>query len=414
MSDLLNRVQRRAGRVLRELLPHHEHYRPTGVHASSRELAARPSSGARYWPVVPAHTSHLVIPEGFAEAVSVYESLAHSKPHTEEEMPEAFVLALPHGRLYADNWDSVAIIAADDKLVGDVSFQHARQGWAMLAPPQNNIFSQRYFQEPVSVAGTVLSLLAGGGAAMGNYYHWLIDSLPRLHLVREAGLFAEIDYFLVYDKTCSFVRESLLALGIRPQQLIDVTTHRHLRAKRLLVTTPVRGYGRHSPYWVSQFLHRAYLSVPPAAPRFAPRVFISRRDASMRRLLNEPAVEAVLREFGFQTYALSDLSFAEKVNLFSRAEALIGTVGAGMANLVFAAPGTPLLEFHPATFVEPESVDTAYRAGLAYHWLTGRPSAPASANYYDARHLDLWIDPAALRAAVRAMLLPAPARQLVN
>lgn len=414
MSELLNRVQRRAGRLLRELLPHCEHYRPTGVHASSRELAARQSSGARYWPAVPAHTSHLQLPEGFAEAVSVYESPAHSKPHAEEEMPEAFVLALPHGRLYADNWDSVAIIAADDKLVGDVSFQHTRQSWTMLPPARNNIFSQRYFQEPVPVAGTVLSLLAGGGAAMGNYYHWLIDSLPRLHLVREAGLLAEIDYFLVYDKTCGFVRESLLALGIRPDQLIDVATHRHLRAKRLLVTTPVRGSGRHSPYWVRGFLCRAYLSVPPAAPRFGPRVFISRRDASMRRLLNEPAVEAVLREFDFRTYVLSDLSFADKVNLFSHAEAIVGTVGAGMANLMFAAPGTPLLEFHPATFVEPESVDTAYRAGLPYHWLTGRPSAPASANYYTARHLDLWLDPCQLRAAVRELLKPVAAPELVR
>ncbi|NVO32562.1 glycosyltransferase family 61 protein [Hymenobacter lapidiphilus] len=410
ISDLLNRVQRRAGRVLRELLPYQEQYRPTGVHASSRELAARPASGANYWSVVPAHTSHLVLPEGFAEAVPVYESEAHSKPRAEEYMPEAFVLALPHGRLYADNWDSVAIISADNQLVGDVSFQHTRQGWAMLGPAQNNIFSQRYFQEPVPVAGTVLSLLAGGGAAMGNYYHWLIDSLPRLHLVCEAGLLAEVDYFLVYDKYCSFVRESLLALGIRPEQLIDVATHRHLRAERLLVTTPVRGNGRHSPYWVSQFLRAAYLAVPPAAPRFAPRVFISRRDATMRRLLNEPAVEAVLREFDFQTYVLSDLCFADKVNLFSHAEALIGTVGAGMANLMFAAPGTPLLEFHPSTFVEPESVDTAYRAGLVYHWLTGRPSTPASAHHSAARQLDLWIDPVELRTAVSG-LLPVPARQ---
>ena len=232
--------------------------------------------------------------------------------------------------------------------------------------------------------------------------------------MREAGLWAEIDYFLVYDKTCAFVRESLLALGIRPEQLIDVATHCHLRARRLLVTTPVRGSGRHSPYWVSQFLRAAYLRVPPTTPRFARRVFISRRDASMRRLLNEAAVEAVLREFDFQTYVLSDLCFTEKVNLFSGAEALIGTVGAGMANLMFATPGMPLLELHPDTFVEPESADTAYRAGLAYHWLTGRPSAPASANYYAARHLDLWIDPDELRAAITQLLLPAPARQLVS
>ena len=408
MPYLLNRARRRATRLLHEMLPYNEHHRPTGVHASSRALAAHHASGARYWPVVPAYTSHLVVPPGFSEAVSVYESQAHGKPQPTEEMPEAFVVALPYGRLYADNWDSVAVMAADNKLVGDVSFQHARRGWALTSPAENNIFAQRYFQEPVAVAGTVLTLLAGGGAAMGNYYHWLIDSLPRLYLVREAGLLAEIDYFLVYDKDCPFVRESLLALGIRPEQLLDVRTHRHLRATRLLATSPVRGGGRHSPFWVSQFLRRSYLPPPLSSHRFAPRVFISRRDASMRRLLNEAEAEAVLHELGFETYVLSELSLLEKADLFSGAEALVGTVGAGMANLMFATPGTPLLELHPATFVEPESADTAYRVGLPYQWLACPPSAAGSTSYYAARHLDLYVDPAALRTAVGRLLRGVP------
>lgn len=408
MPELLNRAKRRATRLLHEMLPYNEHYRPRGLHASSRELAGHRWSGARYWPVVPAYTSHLVLPPGFSEAVSVYESQAHGKPRAEEHMPEAFVVALPYGRLCADNWDSVAVIAADNKLVGDVSFQHVRRGWAITPPAENNIFSQRYFEEPVMVNGTVLTLLAGGGAAMGNYYHWLIDSLPRLHLVREAGLFDKIDYFLVYDKECSFVRESLLALGIRPEQLLDVSTHHHLRAQQLLATSPVRGGGRHSPYWLSHFLRRHYLPATLSLPRFAPRVYISRRDAGMRRLLNEAAAEAVLREFGFETYVLSELSLLDKAELFNGAEALVGTVGAGMANLMFATPGTPLLELHPHTFVEPESADTAYRVGLPYQWLACQPSSPGSTSYYSARHLDLYVDPAALRTALRRLLQHLP------
>ena len=404
MPTLLDRAHRRVGRLLRELLPHNEHYRPVGIHSSSRTLASQRASGARYWPVVPAHASQLVVPAGFGEAVSVYESAAHGRPLAREWMPEAFVLALPQGRLYADNWDSVAVIAADNQLVGDVSFQHRRRGWAITTPPDNNIFDQRYFRPPVAVAGTVLTLLAGGGAAMGNYYHWLIDSLPRLYLAQQAGLLDEIDYFLVYDKDEPFVRESLLALGIRAGQLLDVRTHRHLRAERLLATSPVRGGGRHAPAWLPAFLSAHYRPAAPPRRRFAPRVFVSRRDATMRRLLNEAEAEAVLREFGFETYVLSELSLLEKAELFGGAEAIVGTVGAGMANLMFATPGTPVLELHPATFVEPESADTAYRVGLPYHWLTGRPSVPGSTSYYAARHLDLWVDPVELRAALRQLV----------
>ncbi|UOQ96694.1 glycosyltransferase family 61 protein [Hymenobacter sp. 5317J-9] len=403
MPEILGRAQRRAGRLLRELLPHNDHYRPLGVHASSRALAAT-TEAVRYRPVVPAFTSRLVIPEGFYKAVSVYESTAHGKPRAEEAMPEAFVLELLGGRLYADNWDSVAVIAPDNYLVGDVSFQHNRLGWTLTAPEANNIFDQRYFLEPVRVPGTVLSLLSGGGAAMGNYYHWLIDSLPRLHLLREAGLFDEIDYFLVYDRKNQFVLDSLLHLGIADARIVDVTTHRHLQAERLLVTSPVRAGGRHSPPWVRTFLQQAYLPVPAATRRFAPRVYISRRDASMRRVLNEAEAEQILAGLGFKTYVLSDLSFIEKVALFSGAEAIVATVGAGMANLMFATPGTPVLELHPHTFVEPESMDTAYRVGLPYYWLTCQPSSERSTSYYHARHLDLFVDPRELLHAVRRML----------
>ncbi|WP_035563453.1 glycosyltransferase family 61 protein [Hymenobacter sp. IS2118] len=406
IPQLLGRVQRRAGRLLRELLPYNDHYRPLGVHQSSRALAAT-RRDVRFWPVVSAYTSRLVIPKGFYTAVSVYESTAHGKPRTEEAMPEAFVLELLGGRLYADNWDSVAVIAPDNYLVGDVSFQHNRLGWTLTAPEANNIFAQRYFLEPVQVPGTVLSLLSGGGAAMGNYYHWLIDSLPRLHLLRESGMFDEIDYFLVYDRNNRFVLDSLLQLGIADARIIDVTTHRHLQAGRLLVTSPVRGGGRHSPPWVSSFLQQAYLPMPAANHRFASRVYISRRDASMRRVLNEPAVEEVLAGLGFKTYVLSDLSFMEKVALFSGAEAIVATVGAGMANLMFAPPGTPVLELHPHTFVEPESMDTAYRVGLPYHWLTCQPSSERSTSYYHARHLDLLVEPRQLLNAVRRMLCQA-------
>jgi hypothetical protein len=400
MSELLDRVQRRAGRLLRQLVPYNGHFRPTGVHQRSAELAARPGSALTYHEIVPARISRLEMPPAYYDAISVYPGMYHGKPNLTEDTLAAFVIEIANGRVYADNWDSVAIIGPDNKLVGDVSFQHSRATWSMCPPEENNIFQQRYFLEPVRVSGTVCSLLAGGGAAMGNYYHWLVDSLPRLHLVREAGLFAGIDYFLVYDRNSSFVRDSLTALGIRPEQIIDVTTHRHLQAERLIVTSSVRGNGRHTPEWATGFLGSAYLPLPASVRTFSPLVYVSRRDASMRRELNEAEFLPILKEFGFESYALSELSFIEKVSLFSGAEAIVSPVGAGLANLVFAQAGTPLLELHPHTFVEPEAYDTAYRVGMPYQWLIC-PAVAECDNFYDARRMDFTVPPAELRQALQ-------------
>ncbi|RTQ48960.1 glycosyltransferase family 61 protein [Hymenobacter gummosus] len=394
MHQLLERAQRRAGRLLREWLPHNLHYRPVGIHARSRDLAEVPKAAATYYEVVAAHTSHTDIPAAFFEAASAYGGHLHSKPPRTEQVPAAFVLELQQGRLYADNNDSVAVIAADDRLVGDASFQYTNKTWETIRPEDNNIFRQAYFLEPVPVAGTVCSLLAGGGAAIGNYYHWLIDSVPRLHLLQAAGLLGEVDYFLVYNRNWRFVQQTMAALGIRPEQLIDVTTHRHLRAERLLVTSPVRGTGAHTPAWACDFLRRSFLPPDPAlvaAHQYSPYVYISRRDAEARHVVNEAAVEELLRPYGFRTYVLSQLSFAEKVTLFAGARAIIAPVGAGLSNLTFCAPGTCLLELLPQGFVVPDFMELAYRLGLRYDWLVC-PHPQAATSLGDARREDLTVD----------------------
>lgn len=389
---MLQRIQRRAGRLLRELVPHNLRYRPTGVHPHSQALAAQPGSGATYQEIAPAYTSRLEVPPGFHDLC-----VAYDKPHPEEQVPAAFVLTLAGGRLYADNFDSVAIIAADGQLVGDASFQFAKKEWSLIQPEDNNIFRQRYFIPPVPVAGTVCNLLSGGGAGTGNYSHWLLDSLPRLHLVREAGLWDSIDYFLVYDRHNGFVRETMALLGVGPERLLDVQTHRHLRAEQLVVPSAVRGRGRHFPTWAFEFLRTAYGPARQAVTRtFSPLVYINRRDAAVRRVTNEAEVQALLQPYGFETYQLSALSLAEKAALFAQARVIVSPVGAGLANIGFCTPGAVLIELLPHHFVVPDFLEMSSRLGVRHYPLISAPAA-AGANAYDDRLEDLAVEIPALR-----------------
>lgn len=367
MPDILNRGRLRAGRLLRELLPRHEQYRPVGVHSSSRGLAARPGSGASYLEAYPAQVSYLnVMPDLYAHPTNY--GGRHAKPNRVEQVPAAFVLALAGGRLLADNALSVAVISPDNRLVGDASFQYDPLRADLARPEENNVFAQRWFSEPRRVRGTVASLLAGGGAASGNYYHWLIDSLPRLHLLKKAGLWNEIDYFLVYNGQRRFVADSLRALGIRPGQVLDLRTHRHLVADRLLVTSPVRGTGTHTPQWACSFL-RQELRAAAAPQTFGPFVYLSQRDAPARHVLNEPEVEALLRPYGFETHVLADYSFGQQLALFAGARAVVAPTGAGLANLVFAPAGTSVVELFPRHFTVVEYPELCYRLGLRHRYL---------------------------------------------
>ncbi|WP_226174530.1 glycosyltransferase family 61 protein [Hymenobacter lucidus] len=354
-------------------MPHNLRFRPVGVHGSSQQLAAHPGSGATYREIYPAYLSQWPVTDKLYAQISDYGGL-HAKPNRTEKQPAAFVLTLEQGRLLADNTLSVAVLSADNKLVGDASFQYDVARADLARPEDNTIFGQRWFKAPVQVRGTVCSLLSGGGAATGNYYHWLIDSLPRLHLVQEAGLWESIDYFLIYDKKRQFVVDSLLALGIRSEQIVDVSTHGHLVADRLLVTSPVRGQGTHNPEWACDFLRQALL--PAAAPQqFSPYVYLSRRDAPGRHVLNEDHVEEMLAPYGFESHVLSDYTFTQQIALFAGAKMVVAPTGAGLANLVFAPVGTPVIEMFPKHFTVMEYPELCYRLGLSHQFLVSEPVA---------------------------------------
>ncbi|MBX0290434.1 glycosyltransferase family 61 protein [Hymenobacter sp. HSC-4F20] len=406
MHDVVLRARRKAGRLLREWIPQNLHYRPVGVHPSSRELAARPGGGVAYFGVVPAYTSQLHVPDDFYDKASVYEGL-HDKPHRQEKVPAAFVVELIDGRVYADNFNSVAVIAADNRLVGDVSFQYDGARWDLTPPESNNIFRQRYFVAPRELPGTVCNLLSGGGAASGNYYHWLIDSLPRLHLVREAGLLDAVDYFLVYDKSKRFVQGTMAALGIGPERLVDVTENPHVRARCLLATPGVRGNLTHTPVWACDFL-RSILLPPPAVNRtFSPYIYISRRDAPGRHILNEDALEAMLREYGFETHTLTPYSQDEKTALFAQAKVIVSSVGAGLANIVVSPRGAQLIELFPSSFVVADYLEFTSRLGMDHQYLVCETPNPSQTRT-GAQRDHLIVDLEALRPLVETALQRQP------
>lgn len=82
--------------------------------------------------------------------------------------------------------------------------------------------------------------------------------------------------------------------------------------------------------------------LPPSRRR---RLYITRRDAQMRRVENEAEVVAALLPFGFETVELEGMAVTEQVLLFAAAEIVVGPHGAGFVNTVFSPSGSGILEF---------------------------------------------------------------------
>jgi capsular polysaccharide biosynthesis protein len=70
------------------------------------------------------------------------------------------------------------------------------------------------------------------------------------------------------------------------------------------------------------------------------RLYISRRKATLRRIVNESEIIPILEAHGFETVLCEDLSLAEQIGLFAKTTAVIGAHGAGLTNLIYCDPGS--------------------------------------------------------------------------
>lgn len=230
-----------------------------------------------------------------------------------------------------------------------------------------------------------------------SHYHWLIDYLPRLYTVEQFAHLRGLPLLVGSNISAAHVA-SLAHLGIPASQLIRLDPASVVRCRHLWVPSILSDMlGLHPVAF--KWLRRRFASLVSAAAK-RERLFVSRRDAATRRLVNEDAVMAEAARFGFTCIEAGRMDFAEQVARFGAAGAVIGVTGSGLSNAVFAPADAVFVELHNleqgAAFIE---VLTA-QLGQRYVRLTGEPRADAART---AHNYDFTFDPPRLRAALLAL-----------
>jgi hypothetical protein len=297
----------------------------------------------------------------------------------------SFVATLMTGHVTHDA--GVVMHAGDDVLV-DVS------GIGFASDNPTNPLHLSHLPRPRQTSDTVAVLTTGPNH---NYYHWLIEALPKLDLYERSGI--AIDRFYAPIQT-RFQRETLALLGIPREQIVPATHHAHLAPARLVVSSSHGSLSRAK----TDFLFRRLTADVGHWAGPAPRIFISRRGP--RSIVNEREVLRALRPLGFERLRLEGMPLAKQIAVFSRAECVIGPHGAGLTNLLFCSSGTPVIEigtpYRPwACFYE-----IAHHRGLDYHLHMASPTRIRHFNPQTAvGDSDLRVDPVGLRDVIEAVLL---------
>jgi capsular polysaccharide biosynthesis protein len=236
------------------------------------------------------------------------------------------VAVLKSGRLVTSEG---LVVTADGLLVEeslwDADHRARSELWRHRLPPA------------VRVDGTHASIIS---LWCENYFHWLLDALPRIALLEEAG---ESQHRLVVpEQLRSFQLESLRALGYDAGRLTRFAGGQ-LAPDVLVWPSPAAHVGyptRRNVEW----LRRRLVRLPRAGRR---RIYVSRSDATTRVVVNEPELMSALQPYGFERVLPHDLSFGDQVALFADAEIVVGPHGAGLSNMVFARDASVCEIVHP-------------------------------------------------------------------
>jgi hypothetical protein len=234
---------------------------------------------------------------------------------------------------------------------------------------------QRLFPRISDVPGVVVSLVADGQM---NYYRWLMETLPRFELLRRN----EVKFDLLYCcQTMPFHRESMRALaGTAP--LLPSEKNTFIRARELVVPDFVD----ESEPWIVPWLQKQFLPLAGSTKLATDkRIYITRRQATGRRVVNEADLLSRLEPLGFRPVILENLSFTDQISLFRQAEMIVAPHGAGLANLVFCSPPVVVIELiaekYPFTFYP----EICRRLLLQHHRVHCDPVDPARMRTSDLR-----------------------------
>ena len=204
--------------------------------------------------------------------------------------------------------------------------------------------------------------------AASNYAAWLFGSLPRLAAYSEHSDLP----IVLHGEVANYHLESLHAMGIAQERLRIHGAHVRIECKELYYCTT--SYFHHAPSATGVrhvrervLAQRGALVGEAAGESAGKRLYLARRHAKDRPLLNEAEVVTLFERHGFTAIDPERHSFAEQMRFAAGAQVLAGPYGANLANMVFAENARKLLIL--GTKHQPEFARLASALGINF-WHT--------------------------------------------
>ncbi|MCL6260427.1 glycosyltransferase family 61 protein [Aquiflexum sp. TKW24L] len=228
----------------------------------------------------------------------------------------------------------------------------------------------------------------------GNYFHWFAECLPRL-LFSEA--FQE-GHVVILPKSLSkfsFVKESLDLMGVKFEFF---EKNQNYVISELILTSLIGRISEYRKELLVEVGHRlkvGFLNIKPWR-----KIYIRRKPAKARNILNEEAVLKVMEEFQVEVHDFEGYSLMEQIKIINATCLLVSIHGAGLTNMIFMPYTGSVLEFRNEVDGGPSTncyFNLSSELGIKYFYLTNKSTSPKT------NHADFTIDIKKLRGVLKEL-----------
>ena len=201
-----------------------------------------------------------------------------------------------------------------------------------------------------------------GGNGSWNYYHWLLEILPKIKYFIDFGVLKNGVKILVpneFEKYESFKSLLYLALSELACDIVVMPFRESVHVKKLYVVTtptnivfntfgePVKPFHYIFRPDVVDYLRRLVLSHLENNEKIKhryDRIFLARSNSTARQY-NQNEIIELFEKYDFNVIYPEKLTLWEQVSLFHHAKFIVGPSGAAWSNMVFCREGTKAISW---------------------------------------------------------------------
>lgn len=209
------------------------------------------------------------------------------------------------------------------------------------------------------------NVAVGYRAGWKNYYHWTTQCLLSIHSLSLEGVLD--NGLLAVPELGGIQLRSLDLLGIDRGKLLGVRSTGAIQAKRFTATNAMfTSTAQHFPLELKKMADVLKAGASLDRPGSPPAVYISRLDSHRRKMRNEEALITALEKLGVQAVSMTGKTLDEQISIISNVRLIVAPHGAGLTNILYAAPGAHLYELFSASYTVNCYQALAQAVGIGY------------------------------------------------